>query len=212
MYVKRKNVTSTTIHSTGRGRMDATEVGFRIIQSMRKYIPSIVSTDLTRSMEERLDKIESGKVRGTLVIENAIDKLKRTMITFKEKEIEIGRQITEAVIINPIQQQMVLGTCPMCSRGILKIIRSRVTRKIFVGCSNYSSGICKATAPLPQKGSIQTTAKKCASCRWPIFRTIYAAKHPWEFCINIQCPSKKSASLNQHEGLDIIITDRYMWN
>ncbi len=158
---------------------------------MRKYVPSIISTDFTRSMEEQLDEIESGKARSTLVIENAIDKLTGTLITLKEKEIEIGRQIIEAVIISQNQQQMVLGTCPACSKGILKIIRTRVTKKRFVGCSNYSSGICKATAPLPQKGSIQTTAKKCASCRWPVLRTIYAVKHPWEFCINMQCPSKK---------------------
>ena len=190
---KRNYITSTTTRSNGRGGIQATEIGFEIIQSMRKYVPSIVSTDLTRSMEEHLEEIESGKARSTLVIENAIDKLTGTMITFKEKEIQIGRQITEAVIISQNrqqQQQMVVGTCPVCSKGILKIIRSTVTKKRFVGCSNYSSGICKATAPLPQKGSIQTTAK-CASCRWPVLRTIYAAKHPWEFCINMQCPSKK---------------------
>ncbi|MFZ0221515.1 MAG: DNA topoisomerase I, partial [Candidatus Nitrosopolaris sp.] len=179
---KRNYITNTTTRSNGRGGIQATEIGFEIIQSMRKYVPSVVSTDLTRSMEEQLEEIASGKVRSTLVIENVIAKLTGTMITFKEKEIEIGKQITEAVIISQNQQQqqqLVVGTCPVCSKGILKIIRSRVSKKRFVGCSNYSSGICKATAPLPQKGSIQTTAKKCASCRWPIFRTIYAAKHPW---------------------------------
>jgi DNA topoisomerase-1 len=191
---KRNYISNTTTGGNGRGGIHATEIGFEIIQSMRKYVPSIVSTDLTRSMEEQLEEIESSKARSTLVIENAIDKLTGTLIAFKEKEIVIGKQITEAVIISQNQQhqqQMVAGTCPVCGKGILKIIRSRMTKKRFVGCSNYSSGICKATAPLPQKGSIQTTAKKCASCQWPILRTIYAAKHPWEFCINMQCPSKK---------------------
>jgi DNA topoisomerase-1 len=191
---KRDYITSTTTHSNERGRIVATEIGFEIIQSMRKYLPSIISTDLTRSMEEQLEEIESGKARSTLVIENAIDELKRTMTTFKEKEIEIGRQITEAVMINQNQQhrqQKVVGTCPICNTGILKIIRSRVTKKRFIGCSNYSSGLCEATAPLPQKGSIQTTAKKCASCQWPVLRAIHAAKYPWEFCINMRCPSRK---------------------
>ncbi|HYT46298.1 MAG TPA: DNA topoisomerase, partial [Methylomirabilota bacterium] len=187
---KRNYIASTN----GRGGIEATEIGFQIIQSMRKYVPSIVSTDLTKSMEEQLEEIESGKARSILVIENAIDKLKGTMITFKEKEIEIGRQITDAVLISQNKQQLqqtVLGTCPVCSKGVLKIIRSRLTKKRFVGCSNYSSGICKATAPLPQKGPIKTTGKMCALCRWPVLRTFYAAKHPWEFCINKQCPSKK---------------------
>src|SRR5215831_171772 len=96
---KREYITSTTAHSNGRGGIGATEIGFEIIQSIRKYLPSILSTDLTRSMEEQLEEIEAGKARSTLVIETATDVLKRTMITFKEKEIEIGRQITEAVMI-----------------------------------------------------------------------------------------------------------------
>jgi hypothetical protein len=191
---KRNYITGTT-HSNGRGGIEATEIGIEIIQSMRKCVPSIVSTGLTRSMEEQLEEIESGKARSTLVIENAIDKLKATMITFKEKEIEIGRQITDAALFSQNQQQQkqhaVLGTCPVCSKGVLKIIRSRVTKKRFVGCSNYSSGMCKASAPLPQKGSIKTTGKMCVLCRWPVIRTFYAAKHPWEFCINMQCSSKK---------------------
>lgn len=188
---KRNYVTSAT---NGRGGIEATEIGFQIIQSMRKYVPSIVSTDLTKSMEEQLEEIESGKASSTLVIENAIDKLKGAMITFKEKEIEIGRQITDAVLISQNKQklqQTVLGTCPVCSKGVLKIIRSKVTKKRFAGCSNYFSGTCKATVPLPQKGSIKATGKMCALCRWPVLRSIYAAKHSWEFCINKQCPSKK---------------------
>ena len=188
---KRNYITSAT---NGRGGIEATEIGFQIIQSMRKYVPSIVSTDLTKSMEEQLEEIESGKASSTFVIENAIDKLKGAMITFKEKEIEIGRQITDAVLISQNKQklqQTVLGTCPVCSKGVLKIIRSKVTKKRFAGCSNYFSGTCKATAPLLQKGSIKATGKMCALCRWPVLRSIYAAKHSWEFCINKQCPSKK---------------------
>ncbi|MFZ0896388.1 MAG: DNA topoisomerase I, partial [Candidatus Nitrosopolaris sp.] len=41
---KRNYIVSTT---NGRGGIEATEIGFQIIQSMRKYVPSIVSTDLT---------------------------------------------------------------------------------------------------------------------------------------------------------------------
>jgi DNA topoisomerase I len=39
------------ISTTGTA-IKATDIGFEIIQSMRKYIPDVVSTDLTRSMEE----------------------------------------------------------------------------------------------------------------------------------------------------------------
>ena len=86
-------------------------------------------------------------------------KLNEAIIPFKEKEIEIGNRITVALNITKNKQQMVLGACPVCGKGSLKIIKSRRTKKRFVGCSNYSSGVCKATAPLPQKGSIRTTGE-----------------------------------------------------
>jgi DNA topoisomerase-1 len=190
---KRNYITTTTTHSSGTGGIEATEIGFEIIQSMRKYVPNIVSTDLTRSMEDQLECIESGKSMSTPVVESAKDKLKEAIATFKENESEIGRQITDAIIIsqNKQQQQQMAGLCPVCNKGVLKIIRSRVTKKRFVGCSNYSSGTCKTSAPLPQKGLIKTTEKICALCRWPVLKIFYAAKHDWEFCTNIHCPSKK---------------------
>ena len=183
------------ISTTGTA-IEATDIGFEIIQSMRKYIPDVVSTDLTRSMEEQLECIESGKAKSSLVIDYAKRRLKEVIIPFKENEAEIGREITNAVAISQNkeqQQQMVLGACPVCNNGVLKIIRSAVSRKRFVGCSNYSSGICKASAPLPQKGSIKTTRKTCAICHWPIVkaRYVHQANLHWEFCINIQCPSRR---------------------
>ena len=47
---KRNYIISTTTRSNERGGIGATEVGFRIIQSVRKYVPSIISTDFTRSI------------------------------------------------------------------------------------------------------------------------------------------------------------------
>jgi len=182
----------------GRGGIEATEIGFEIIQSMRKYIPNVVSTELTRSMEEQLESIELGKAKSSFVIDYAKDRLRESIVRFRENEIEIGRGLTEAVIVfsqnqqqQQQQQQTVLGTCPVCNKGVLKIIRSTATKKRFVGCSNYSSGVCKATAPLPQKGSIRTIHRTCALCRWPVLRIIYPTKRHWEFCINLQCPSKE---------------------
>jgi len=199
---KRNYITSTTYRgeSVGRTRsgIEATDIGFEVIQSMREYIPNIVSTNLTRSMEEQLDKIEVGKAKSAVVIEAAIARLKEAVVSFKEKEIEIGRQITEAITITRNKQQIALGTCPICKNGELKIIKSNVTQKRFVGCSNYMSGTCSAAAPLPQKGTITNTDKICDVCKWPIVKSIYGrhSKNPWIFCVNMQCPSKKQQNEN----------------
>ena len=37
--------------------------------------------------------------------------------------------------------------CPQCKIGQLMIIRSPITKKRFIGCSNYNNG-CKASSPL----------------------------------------------------------------
>jgi DNA topoisomerase-1 len=185
------------ISSTNGTAIEATDIGFEIIQSMRKYIPNIVSTDLTRSMEEQLECIESGKAKSSLVIDYAKRRLREAIIPFKENEAEIGREITNAVVISQNkhqqQQRMVLGACPVCNNGVLKIIRSAISKKRFVGCSNYSSGKCRASTPLPQKGSIKTSGKTCDICHWPIIKAHYIrqANVHWEFCINIQCPSRR---------------------
>ena len=180
--------------SGGVGGLEATDLGVEIVQSMRQYIPNIASIDLSRSMEELLEGIAFGKDRSDLVIEYAKAKLKEAIIPLKENEIEIGNRLTHAVNITKSRQQvMTIGTCPVCGNGNLKIIRSARTKKRFVGCSNYVSGVCTAAAPLPQNGSLRPTRETCSSCRWPMLENAYphGAKYRWKFCINVDCPSKK---------------------
>ena len=79
-------------------------------------------------MEEQLEHIESGKAKSSLVIGYAINKIKEAVVPLKEKETEIDRQITDAVV-GTQNKQKVLGNCPICSKGVLKIIRLSVTKK-----------------------------------------------------------------------------------
>jgi DNA topoisomerase-1 len=76
----------------------ATEIGFEVIQTMRKYVPEIVSDDLTRSTEAKLEEIESGKINCEVVVQDTIDKLKRIINSFRKNESIIGHQIIEAII------------------------------------------------------------------------------------------------------------------
>jgi DNA topoisomerase-1 len=121
-------------------------------------------------MEEQLEHIESGKAKSSLVIGYAINKIKEAVVPLKEKETEIDRQIADAVVSTQ-NKQNVLGNCPICSKGVLKIIRSSVTKKRFAGCSNYSTGGCKAITPPPQNGSIETMNMTCDLCRWPVVKS-----------------------------------------
>jgi DNA topoisomerase-1 len=68
------------------------------------------------------------------------------------------------------------------------MIRSRKTGKRFVGCTNYSHG-CRASAPLPQRGSIKAAAKPCTRCGWPVVY-VRLGRFPWRLCVNLACESK----------------------
>nr|AIE92220.1 DNA topoisomerase type IA Zn finger domain-containing protein [uncultured marine thaumarchaeote AD1000_20_B03] len=60
-----------------------------------------------------------------------------------------------------------LAACPQCKIGQLMIIRSPITKKRFIGCSNYNNG-CKTSSPLLQKARLRATKTKCGFCEWPI--------------------------------------------
>jgi len=83
-----------------------------------------------------------------------------------------------------------LVECPNCHVGRLLIIRSRQTKKRFIGCSNYYNG-CRASAPLIQKGMICPTKIPCKLCFWPIILMRYSRKQKWiRQCSNILCESR----------------------
>jgi len=84
-----------------------------------------------------------------------------------------------------------LVECPKCHLGQLMIIRSRKTRKRFIGCSNYYNG-CDASSPLLQKAKLRALKQKCEICSWPIIIFRYSRKQKWiRQCGNINCDSRK---------------------
>ncbi len=87
-----------------------------------------------------------------------------------------------------------LVECPDCHVGKLLIIRSRKTKKRFIGCSNYYNG-CRASAPLVQRGMICATKMPCKICFWPIILLRYSRKQKWaRQCSNMRCESRISKS------------------
>ena len=82
--------------------------------------------------------------------------------------------------------------CPQCRIGQLMIIRSPITKKRFIGCSNYNNG-CKASSPLLQRARLRATKTKCEFCKWPIVVFRYNRKQKWsKQCSNFKCKSRKT--------------------
>jgi hypothetical protein len=85
-----------------------------------------------------------------------------------------------------------LVQCPECKLGELMVIRSRTTRKRFMGCSNFYGG-CKASSPLLQKARLRATKLPCNVCKWPMIIFRYSRNQKWtKQCGNFNCESRKT--------------------
>ena len=95
------------------------------------------------------------------------------------------------VILGTNSPKKGLVECPECKSGQLMVIRSRTTRKRFIGCSNFYGG-CKASSPLLQKARLRATKKACNTCKWPTIIFRYSRNQKWtKQCSNINCKSRK---------------------
>ena len=167
--------------------MEVTGLGLSVVEAMAEYAPSIISTGLTREIEGKLEAVEDGSEGEAELLRETVRSIVRQLADLRANEEAVGREIDSALTAN-VARSFVLGMCPVCKTGNLRIIRSRTTKKRFVGCSNYSSG-CRASAPLPQRGTLRTVSKPCEHCSWPV---VYVAggRRPWRLCVNPNCPGK----------------------
>jgi DNA topoisomerase I len=213
-----KNPSKTKAQTTTAAAIDnspgirPTDLGSAVINLLRKYVPNIVSIEMTRSMEENLEQIETGSSTSTIVVNDAKEELKKAITFFEQNEKEIGIQLGKALVAggeekNHLSKITILGSCPVCRKGSLIIKKAIKTKKRFVGCSLFSTNKCGVTAPLPQSGTIKGINKLCETCKWPIVSgTGYNQKkrYQWQFCINTQCPSKnkikEKTNLNDNQN------------
>jgi len=170
-------------------RIMVTDLGFKVIDVLKKYCPTVVSPELTRKLEEKMSEIQQRKETKENVLLNAIEILKPVTEKLKEKEKVIGAQLTQALKNSELDEKTI-GTCPTCHDGKLVIVHSRKTGKRFAGCTNYFEGKCKTAFPLPQRGSVKPTGNVCKSCGSPTVRVWMRGKRPWNLCLNPKCQSK----------------------
>jgi DNA topoisomerase-1 len=164
-----------------------TGLGLSVVEIMERYAPSIVTTELTRRIEERLEAVEEGKEDGRNLIRETVQSASEQLVDLRSNAESVGREIGGALETSGAMADL-LGVCPICRTGRLRVIRSKKTGKRFVGCTNYSVG-CRASAPLPQRGELRKTEKQCQRCSWPVVYVV-RGRSAWRFCVNPNCPSK----------------------
>ncbi|MEE9474462.1 MAG: DNA topoisomerase I, partial [Candidatus Hydrothermarchaeaceae archaeon] len=162
--------------------IEVTEFGISIINTLEEYASSIISEELTRRFEERLENIREGKESKESVLNEAKTELEKILDDFKKKEDVIGEKISDA--IKRSEKKKTLGKCNLCD-GELKIIKSKRGDE-FIGCSNYPE--CKNIFSLFSSRGVEPTDKSCPECGLPV---ISISKRKYFSCIDLKCKSNE---------------------
>ncbi|NHJ46345.1 MAG: DNA topoisomerase I [Asgard group archaeon] len=180
--------------------INATDLGFAVIDTLEKNSPDIISLELTRLLEQNIEKISTGEKQREIVLMDSIKQLKTILEKFYDKEKIIGVGLEEQVQ-NLKQRQRVLGLCPVCKQGELIITRSTRTKKRFVGCTGYYKKICDWSAPIPQMGYASPAKRTCKHCGFAMLTIRKKGKKPYTICPNwMNCPGTPSEILDNYQN------------
>jgi len=135
--------------------LKVTDLGMKVADTLKKYVPDLVDEKLTRKFEKDLEKIMGDKIKKEKVLDQAKKALIRICDEFRENEEKIGKGLADSVMKTQ-DDRAVLGKCVKCGEGELKVMFSPFSKKSFVGCTSY--GRCAACG----------FTKKACKCKCPI--------------------------------------------
>ncbi len=168
-------------------QIEVTDLGMRVVDTLKKYAPEFLSEELTAKFEKEMELVEQSEKKREDILEDARKLLTETFKKFREKEKEIGNSLVDSVE-ETIEEQNNVGKCDKCG-GNLKFIQMYNGSR-FVGCSNYPK--CKNGYPLPRNCGIEKTGKICEHCGTPILKIIRKGRRPFNMCLDTKCKSKEN--------------------
>ncbi|MEM5823564.1 MAG: DNA topoisomerase I, partial [Archaeoglobaceae archaeon] len=146
-----------------------TQIAFSVIDVLREKAETITLPEMTAKLEKEMDKIAEGKKSEEEVVLESRKLLEEIMGKIKIEEI--SGKLREGV-----KKDKVIGECPRCGKEL--VLRRSKAKKRFIGCNGYPE--CNFSLPLPQKGSLIITEKKCEKHGTKILRV--RDKKTWSFC------------------------------
>lgn len=173
-------------------RIEVTDLGIKVVETLEKHCPEILSEDLTRRFEHEMDDIAHGKLKSESVVDEAKVELTKILLGFKKNEAQIGKSLLGAVESTEVKTSTI-GQCDKCAEGKLRVMRSRKGGQ-FIGCTAYPK--CHNIYPLPRIGKIEGLKTPCPDCGKPQVKIINRGRRPWSMCIDPQCKSKANWGKN----------------
>jgi len=193
LLIKRKYILQ---HKIG---LEPTELGFTILDTMKKFIPDIVSTKLTAFLESSIKRVEQGELDMINLRKHLEKSLLKPLNRIKINEMAIGNEIKNGLTTSRVE--MSYGKCPKCHIGEMVLIKSNKTKKRFLACSKFRVTGCKTITIVPQFGLIKNDNSVC-TCGWPILRIIFKRFSPRKICVNRSCRENLSNRTDDHRNLD----------
>jgi DNA topoisomerase-1 len=157
-------------------------MGIKMAEALQEFAPHIASPEMTAQLEKDMDLISERDLKKEDVVTISRDLLREAYSSLEQNREQVAAKIYEG-----ITDDRILGDCSKCGTHKLRIIRSKATKKRFVGCEGYPD--CDQTYPLPQRGDIIGTGEICAQCGTPKIKVL-GGRRPWILCLDPYCPTK----------------------
>lgn len=164
------------------------DIGAAVSETLAIHCPQVLSIEMTKQLEKEMETIEKGQLTKNRVLDDVRNNLEPILMDFKDDEQLIGNDLAVS-IRKTWKRQSYIGKCDKCGDGDLIIIRSKATKKRFIGCTSYPD--CQNSFPISQRGKISPMPKKiCAYCRdkynkeYPMVSIKIAGSRPFNSCVN----------------------------
>ncbi|MFQ6062954.1 MAG: DNA topoisomerase, partial [Methanosarcinales archaeon] len=157
--------------------LQPTKIAYSVTDTLSKYAEKITKPDMTRALEQDMDKIANGSLKKEKVIELSRSMLKEVFDALEKNKEEISKELREG-----LREDKIVGTCPDCTSEL--IIRSSRKGR-FIGCTSYPD--CNFSLPLPKGGQIIVLESSCEEHKIKKIQIIKKGKRkPWnlgcQFC------------------------------
>jgi len=183
--------------------LEVTELGIKLVDTLKKYADVILDEELTRDIEKEMEEIESAKGKRDL------DKKQKKMLVRAQKDItkivgvmeknkeKVGRALGGASkeMWEKQKKENKLQVCPVCKKGNLAVMYGRKFKRYFVACDAYPK--CRTTFSLPPNCLVKPVVDKegekvmCEECGWPMLLALRQGRRPWRLCFNPDCKTNE---------------------
>ena len=140
--------------------VEPTEMGIKMAEALQEYAPRIASPEMTAELEKDMDLISERDLTKEQVVTISRDLLREAYGSLEQNRSRWRPRSTRA---SPTTASW--ASAPSAARTSIRIIRSKATKKRFVGCEGYPD--CDQTYPLPQRGDIIGTGRDLPAVRQP---------------------------------------------